>query len=277
MQNSLEKKEHHLRELLNSYHSLAIAYSGGVDSSYLAAVAHQILGDCCQLILADSPSIPRSELKAAVELAQQRGWNLAVIPTFEYRDKRYQANTDKRCYFCKSELFERMHHYAADNDIEKLAYGAITDDFGDHRPGAQAAAEYKILAPLQDAQLSKNDIRQLSTQLSLPTASKPSFACLASRLPSGEQVTVKKLSQIEQAEELLKELGVYQYRARHHGDLCRIEVDEESFAVVAKQRQQLVINIKALGYRYVTLDLCEYKTGSTSLATEIITVVEKKS
>ncbi len=271
---ALNKKERHLMALLKSYGCLAIAYSGGVDSSYLADVAQQVLAERCQLILADSPSIPRSELATAVALAKDRSWKLAVIETFEHLDPRYQANTHKRCYFCKSELFERMQRYAAANNIERLAYGAMLDDLGDHRPGAQAAADYKILAPLQEAKLSKQEIRQLSQRRSLPTASKPSFACLASRLPAGEEVTVSKLSQIEQAEELLKNLGLYQYRARHHGDLCRIEVDAPSFDIVAAQRQHLVFSLKALGYRYVTLDLCEYKTGSTSLATDIIAIAK---
>jgi len=270
VQEILAHKEQKLAELIRSYGSLAIAYSGGVDSSYLAAVASEVLTDQCQLILADSPSIPRSELKSATELAGQRGWNLAVISTFEHEDLRYQANTDNRCYFCKSELFERMQHYAQGKNILKMAYGAIIDDLGDHRPGAQAAAEYRVVAPLQEAGLSKKEIRILSESRSLPTASKPSFACLASRLPTGEAVTVSKLSQIEQAEEVLRNLGFSQYRARHHGDLCRIEVDASSFDVVAQNRALLVAKLKALGYRYVTLDLCSYKSGSTSLASQPI-------
>jgi uncharacterized protein len=270
MSDSLTQKEQQLAALIRGYDSLAIAYSGGVDSSYLAAVASEVLGKHCQLILADSPSIPRSELSAAVELARQQNWQLTVISTFEHEDQRYLANTDKRCYFCKSELFEQMRRYAADKHIQHLAYGAIMDDLGDHRPGAQAAIEYKILAPLQEALLSKKEIRELSERRLLPTASKPSFACLASRLPTGEAVSVKKLTQIEKAEEILKALGLHQYRARHHGDLCRIEVDTQSFAIVAEHRTALVSQLKALGYRYVTLDLCSYKTGSTSPASQTI-------
>ena len=274
MRDILVDKERQLATLLKSYGSLAIAYSGGVDSSYLAAVASDVLAEKCQLILADSPSIPRSELEAATELAEQRGWNLDIISTFEHEDPRYQANTDNRCYFCKSELFKRMQRYAKDKAIVTLAYGAIIDDLGDHRPGAQAAAEYRVLAPLQEVGLSKREIRILCERRSLPTASKPSFACLASRLPTGEAVTVSKLSQIEQAEELLKTLGLKQYRARHHGDLCRIEVDAQSFELVAQHREMLLAKLKALGYRYVTLDLCSYKSGSTSLASQPIISVQ---
>jgi uncharacterized protein len=243
---------------------MAVAYSGGVDSSYLAAVADEALGNKCFIVIADSPSIPRSELKDAISLAEERSWNLHVIKTEEHLDKNYQENSGDRCYFCKDELFVKMEVWCHEKGIQALAYGAIVDDLGDHRPGAKAAEEHQILAPLQDAELSKEEIRELSRQRELPTHSKPSFACLASRLPVGEQVTVKKLSQIEMAEEILKSAGIKQYRARHHNDICRIEVALDELEMVILNRESISASIKKLGYRFVTLDLCGYRTGSTN-------------
>ena len=258
------EKEERLKALLQSYGRVAVAYSGGVDSSYLMSVAHDVLGDQALAVIADSPSIPRSELREAVALAESRGWALQVISTEEFKNVDYQANRGDRCYFCKSELFDRMTAYAEREGISHLAYGAIIDDLGDHRPGAKAAEEFKILAPLQDADLSKFEIRELSELRDLPTASKASFACLASRFPVGEEVTVEKLTQVEMAEEVLKGLNFQQYRARHHGEICRIEVDEADLTKALEHRSFIVAELKKLGYKFVTLDLSAYRTGSTS-------------
>ena len=259
-------KEQKLKEILSGFNSLAIAYSGGVDSTYLAAVAHDVLGENVQMIIADSPSLPRSELETAQKIAGERKWKLKTINTFEHLDKKYQENSGDRCYYCKSELFNEMEKWCSANKISAMAYGAIIDDLGDHRPGSRAASEHKVLAPLQEAELSKDEIRKLSLLRNLPTSSKASFACLASRLPVGESVTVEKLSQIEMAEELIKKLNFSQYRARHHGDLCRIEVapDEVEVLLNSSKRDWLVNEIKKLGYKFVTLDLSGYKTGSTN-------------
>ena len=258
-------KEEKLKDLLLAYGTVAVAYSGGVDSSYLMSVAHDVLANAALAVIADSPSIPRSELREAVALAEERGWSLQVISTEEFKNKDYQANEGDRCYFCKSELFDRMTGFAKTAEIKHLAYGAIIDDLGDHRPGAKAAEEFSILAPLQDAGLSKFEIRELSSLRKLPTASKASFACLASRFPVGEKVTVEKLSQVEMAEEILRGLNFQQYRARHHGDLCRLEVDELDFGKVLEHRLFIVAEVKKLGYKFVTLDLMAYRTGSTSV------------
>ncbi len=265
--NSAElSKENKLKEIIKYYQSLAIAYSGGVDSTYLAAVAHEVLGDKAQLVIADSPSIPRSELSTAIEIANKNNWKINVIYTDEITNANYQENKGDRCFYCKDELFKTMEQWCKENKIEKIAYGAIMDDLTDHRPGAQAAKNHSVLAPLQEANLSKIEIRYLSQLRNLPTSSKASFACLASRLPVGEQVTIKKLNQIEMAEELLKSLHLTQYRARHHGDICRIELEEnelEKFLLSGK-RSWLVNEVKKLGYKFVTLDLTGYKTGSTN-------------
>ena len=259
-------KEQKLKDIILNYGSLALAYSGGVDSTYLAAIAHEVLDNKARMIIADSPSIPRSELDAARNIALSREWNLTVINTFEHLDEKYQENSGDRCYYCKSELFNEMEKWCSANKIAAMAYGAIIDDLGDHRPGSKAASEHKVLAPLQEAELSKEEIRQLSHLRNLPTSSKASFACLASRLPVGETVTVEKLSQIEMAEELIKKLNFQQYRARHHGEICRIEVgaDEISTLLESEKREWLVGEIKKLGYKFVTIDLSGYKTGSTN-------------
>lgn len=260
----IRQKEQNLLNKLKTLDSLALAYSGGVDSSYLAAVAHDALQDKCIMVIADSPSIPRSELRDAVELAKSRQWNLQIIQTVEHLNEDYQENSGERCYFCKSELFDKMTLWCSQNHVKQIAYGAIIDDLGDHRPGAVAASEHNVLAPLQDAYLSKDEIRILSRERQLPTHSKPSFACLASRLPVGEKVTVQKLTQIEMAEEVLKNAGIIQYRARHHNDICRIEVSDDDMESMLLNRLQIADEIKKLGYRHIALDLQGYRTGSTN-------------
>ncbi len=260
-------KESRLRALLKSYGSVAVAYSGGVDSSYLAEIAHEALGDAAQLVLADSPSIPRSEVSAATALAGARGWRLHVVKTNEFDREGYVTNDGKRCYFCKTALFEEMHRFARENGVKVLAYGAIVDDLADAtRLGHVAAREHRVVAPLQEAELSKEEIRRLSAQRGLPTASKASFACLASRIPTGTRVSAEALATIEQAEEALRAHGFHQFRARHHGDICRIEIDPADMPKLLDPatRNTLVDAVRAAGYRYVTLDLAGYRTGSTA-------------
>ena len=264
MNDSLESKLALITQQLRSLDSLAIAYSGGVDSTLLAALAFECMpSGSVELIIADSPSLPRSELDEAIKLADERNWDLRVIHTNEINNEAYLANSGDRCYYCKFELFSEMNAYAEKNQISTLAYGAILDDQDDHRPGAKAAAEFKVISPL--ATLNKEEIRELSRERKLPTASRASFACLASRLPVGERVTAEKLSQIEMAEEILKTRGFYQYRARHHGELLRIEVEEEAIEKFLNPefRKPLLEQLKKLGYRHITLDLAGYRTGST--------------
>jgi uncharacterized protein len=259
-------KEDALRERLAGFGSLAVAYSGGVDSSYLAAVAAEALGDRVTLVLADSPSLPRAERTAALELAEARGWPVEVFATEEFNRPDFARNDERRCYYCKDEVFARMETYAAERRVHVLAYGAILDDLGDHRPGADAAAAHAVVAPLQDAGLSKAEIRFLSGRRGLPTASKASFACLASRLPTGTAVTAERLQQVEAAEDVLRGLGFRQFRCRHHGPVCRIEVETADFPLLVQDgvRDQVVAGVQAAGYRHVALDLAGYRTGSTA-------------
>lgn len=260
-------KEEELKALLQDYPSIAIGFSGGVDSAYLCEMAHEVLSDKAAMIIADSPSIPRSELAEAKELAAERKWNLTIINTAEFENESYLANDGTRCYFCRSELFEQMNDYADKNDVAVLAYGAMADDaFDPTRLGHVAAQEYKVVAPLQTVDLHKDEIRFLSKRRNLSTAEKASFACLASRFPTGTRVTLEEIQKVEAAEEVLKGLGFHQYRARHHGDICRIEVDIRDLERITKDeyREPVVEGIQKAGYKHVVIDLSGYRTGSTA-------------
>ncbi len=263
----MEKLEQ-LESLLRAMGGCLVAYSGGVDSAFLACVAHRVLGEASVAVLADSPSLPRSELNEAVALAERFGFPLEVIKTLEFENEAYLTNPPNRCYFCKHALFEAMDALAAARGVPFLLYGENMDDLGDVRPGAQAAAQFQVRAPLKEAGLTKAEIRALSAHLGLPTADKPQMACLSSRIPHGERVTPAKLTQIEQAEQHLRSLGFHDVRVRHHelsqGALARIEIgpDEMSRCMEWATRQQLVEKFQALGYQQVTLDLIGYRRGS---------------
>jgi uncharacterized protein len=261
---TIDEKEAALLEDLRSYGALAVAYSGGVDSTYLADCAHEVLGSEAVMMIADSPSIPRAELQEAIKMATERGWDLQVIQTQEHHQEGYLENTGKRCFYCKSELFGTMKSLVAASGDRVLAHGAIEDDKGDIRPGTQAAKNYGVVAPLQNVQLYKKEIRVLSERRNLPTASKASFACLGSRFPTGTRIDLEAMVQVEQAEELLRKRGYVQYRIRHHGDLCRIEVEPSDFEKLMQERLELLAEIKATGYRFVTLDLGGYLMGSSA-------------
>lgn len=257
-----ENKEAALKDILRGYPSVAVAYSGGVDSAYLSDVAHEVLGTRSEMIIADSPSLPRAEFADATQLATRRGWKLRVIATREFENEEYLKNDGRRCYFCKSELFRRMKDYSETNGVEILAYGAMADDaFDPTRLGALAATEHQIVAPLQLAELGKAEIRYLSRRRGLPTSDKASFACLSSRFPKGTRVTIEDIRKVEAAEDVLRRHGFYQFRARHHGELCRIEIgmdDLEKF-LDPGLRQDVVGSILAAGYQHVTLDLAGYR------------------
>jgi uncharacterized protein len=216
------------------------------------------------MIIADSPSIPRRELQEAVDLAENRGWNLRVIQTQEHTNEAYLQNKGDRCFYCKNELFSRMEKEVAQLGIKVLAYGAIEDDKGDIRPGTQAAADHRVVAPLQNAELCKEEIRALSKKRGLPTAEKASFACLGSRFPTGTRIDLVSMTRVEKAEAVLRDRNYTQYRIRHHGDLCRIEVEPADFNRIMKERLDLIAAFKTLGYRFVTLDLSGYSTGSSA-------------
>ena len=292
MMNEANQKLEQLQALLKSYGSCIIAYSGGVDSVFLARVAHDVLGNRALAVIADSPSLPRRELQEALDLSARFAFPVRIIQTQEFANNNYTANPSNRCYFCKHELFEELTPLAKAENFAVIAYGENASDIGDFRPGAQAAAEFQIRAPLKEAGLTKAEIRELSAQLGLPTADKPQMACLSSRIPYGETVTPEKLSMIEQAEYVLRDLGFHDVRVRHHelssgfkvhgsafNDpqpgtlnaepanrrwLARIEIAPAEIAgLLANGKLERVADaLKMIGYAHVTLDMLGYRRGS---------------
>jgi pyridinium-3,5-biscarboxylic acid mononucleotide sulfurtransferase len=260
-----------LQDLLRSYGSCLVAYSGGVDSVFLAKVAHDALGQQALAAIADSPSLPRRELREALEIAERFGIPVRVVRTQEFQNEAYLANPQNRCYFCKHELFTELAPLARAEGFQVIAYGENASDLGDHRPGAKAAAEFQVRAPLKEAGLTKAEIREYSAKLGLPTAEKPQLACLSSRIPYGEAVTEAKLRMIEEGEDFLRDEGFYEVRVRHHelkqGALARIEVGREELTRLLEPSMldRATAKFKELGYLHVTADLEGYRRGSLNL------------
>lgn len=260
-QDEAHAKRQKLEGILRDYGRVIVAYSGGVDSTFLAVVAHRVLGSAALAVTAESASLAPDELKEARELAQRFGFAHEVIRTDELADPRYQANTQDRCYFCKSALMERLGRMAEEREA-KVALGANVDDLGDHRPGERAARERGAVFPLREAGLTKAEIRVLSAEWDLPTADKPAAACLASRIPFGDAVTTAKLRQVAEAEAVLHQAGFRECRIRHHGPVARLEIPPERFADVLAARETLVPAIKKCGFVFVALDLQGLRSGS---------------
>lgn len=260
----LRRKESRLYECLRQTGGLAIAFSGGVDSSYLAYAARQALGGRCLAVTALSPSYPRVQREMAARIARDFEIPHRFIEVREMDNEDYRANRPDRCYHCKTELFDRIDEVMGELDFDAVAYGINRDDTGDFRPGHRAAREHHVLAPLLDAELGKAEIRALSRRAGLPTAELPASACLASRLPYGTRVTSQRLGQVELGEERLRALGFRQIRLRHHGNLARIEVAPEELrrALDPAMAAKMAAAIKPLGFRWIALDLEGYRTGS---------------
>ena len=264
----LEAKLDQLKTLIRSFESCVVAYSGGVDSVLLAVVSHEVLGQSALAAIADSPSLPRSELQEARAIAEEFGFPLEVIQTQEFENDEYVLNPVNRCYFCKAELFQKLEPFARSRGIKVVAYGENASDVGDFRPGRLAADEYQVRAPLREVELTKDEIRELSRRYGLPTAEKPAQPCLSSRIPYGEIVSPEKLKLIEEAEQILKGSGISDVRVRLHelksGYLARIELGSGDMSMLMENPDwaDLGPRLKALGFVHVTVDLLGYRRGS---------------
>jgi pyridinium-3,5-biscarboxylic acid mononucleotide sulfurtransferase len=261
---TIDVKLERLRSLLGELGGVVIGYSGGCDSTLLAAVAKEVLGDRAVCVLASSETYPPSEEEEALETAGKFGFTVIRIKTGELENEDFAANTPDRCFFCKKELFGRLIEIAREHGIRWVADGANVDDLNDFRPGSRAAAELGIRSPLREAGFTKQEIREVAHQMGLPTWDKPALACLASRIPYGTRIDPGTLRRLDEAERFLKELGFRQVRVRHHGDIARIEVEPEGIERLAEPeiRRRVADKLKELRYLYTTLDLDGYRMGS---------------
>ena len=263
---SLVEKDSMLRLLIRGYESLIVAYSGGVDSTFLASVAYEVLGARSLAVTSRSPSVAPEELDAAVELAAARGWRHMVVDTDEMSDPRYVVNDGRRCFFCKTELYSHLDRVAVAEGITKVANGANVDDLGDYRPGMEAALNFEVVSPLVEAGMAKQDIRDLSKEMGLPTWDKPAQPCLSSRIPYGTSVSIEALTRIGRSEKGLRELGFPVVRVRHYGDTARVEIpleDFERFESVRSTAEQLVLTS---GYAVMELDPKGFRSGGLNAA-----------
>jgi pyridinium-3,5-biscarboxylic acid mononucleotide sulfurtransferase len=260
----LAAKSAKLQTTLQELGSVLVAYSGGTDSAYLAYAAHQALGEKMLAVIADSASLPRAELAAALAFAAEHHIPIQILQTNELESSDYQRNDAQRCFHCKDELFTQMESARAEQGFAHIAYGMNLDDRNDFRPGQQAAVQHHAVAPLVTAQLTKQEVRALAQQAGLTLWNKPASACLSSRIEYGRPVTRENLSQVEQAEAALHALGFPQVRVRHHGDLARVEIaiEDLSRALSMPVLESITAAIKPLGFLYVTIDTEGYRSGS---------------
>lgn len=260
----LEQKVARLREIVGARPGLIVAYSGGADSAFLAWMAHHVLGGAMRAVIADSASLARTHLEDALAFAREHGIPVEVVETRELENPEYARNDSTRCYHCKDELFTVLERYREAHGLKAIAYGVNADDEGDFRPGQQAARDHHVVAPLLEAGLTKVDIRDLARQAGLRIWDKPASACLSSRLEYGREVTAEALSVIERGEEALRGIGFRQFRVRHHGEIVRIEIAREELprALTEEMALEFTAIFKGLGFKFVTLDLEGFRSGS---------------
>lgn len=262
--NELKMKYESLREYIKSLESVAVAFSSGVDSTFLLKIAHDVLGNKAVAVTARSCSFPERELNEAINFTKENGIEHIIVESEELDIEGFSENPINRCYLCKSELFTKMIGVAKNKGLNEIIEGSNMDDMGDYRPGLEAVKELHIKSPLRKVGLNKDEIRQLSKELGLPTWEKQSFACLSSRFPYGESITEEKLKMVDEAEQLLLDLGFRQVRVRHHNTLARIEIDEKEFTRMmdSEIRSLIYKRFKEIGFTYVSLDIMGYRTGS---------------
>ena len=263
MKNKLKQKYVELKKIMEKLDNTIVAFSGGIDSTLVLKAAHDVLGDKVVAVTADSPSLPRRELEETKKIAQQIGAKHLIIGTEETKNENYLKNPNNRCYYCKSELYSKLKIVSAQLGIKNIVNGTNFDDIGDYRPGLKAADENNVISPLKDAKLAKNDVRELAKNLGLEIWDKPSSPCLSSRVPYLQEITMKKLSMIEEAENFLRDFGIKELRVRHFGYMARIEVNENDKPIINDNFDSIQKKFNEIGFNEITIS--NFKSGNLNM------------